>query len=471
MIVLPRAAARAFRALARKCHASRPRGPAPPVTIRQHDGRLTLHTDLGEAFLTWAGSAGTESEAFAFPMALLDAVDGPGDDPVQIVCEGTDGAVARWADRGVPRTFPVEYATPDPALAPPEEPTARADMPSSFLVAMHEAGRTAAREPSRYALQRIQVRGKKGQIVGTNGKRAYLRSGFPFPFVEDVLVPAVPVFGARGLASSDRVRVGRTDTRLVVAVGPWTIGLSIDADGRFPDVSGVLPRQAPGVVGIDEVDAVALVDALPGLPVKDDETPSVTLDVDRGVRVRAGVEGETVEVFLTRSTFAGPPVRVALVRTDLTRLLTLGCRTLRIAGPEKPVVGEADHLTFAIMPLDEGSVVPFTAAATRLETDDVGRVVPRNGGNGRTDASPNPATIPIPSPEERTAMKPSLPPANPEPNHEVLDPLAEAEGLRNALADVVTRVARLVAALRHMKREKRALANVWSSLKDLHLGA
>ena len=68
-------------------------------------------------------------------------------------------------------------------------------------------------------------------------------------------------------------------------------------------------------------------------------------------------------------------------------------------------------------------------------------------------------------------MKPTHPPGPPEPNADALDPLVEAEGLRAALADVATRAARLVAALRHMKREKRALANVWSSLKDLNLGA
>ncbi len=68
-------------------------------------------------------------------------------------------------------------------------------------------------------------------------------------------------------------------------------------------------------------------------------------------------------------------------------------------------------------------------------------------------------------------MKPTLPPAPPEPTGEAIDPLVEAEGLRTALADVVTRVSRLVAALRHQKREKKALANVWSSLKDLNLGA
>ncbi len=398
MIVLPRAVARTFRALARKCFAGRPRGPAPPVTLRQHDGRLTLHADLGEVSLTWTGSAGTESEAMVVPMALVDAIDGPGDDPVQVVREGTDRVVARWADRGVPRSFACDPVPVQPEHSLPNHPQNWAVVLPEFLAALHEAGRTAAKEPSRYALQRIQVRGQNGRVIGTDGKRAYLHGEFPFPFAEDLLVPAVPVFGSRELAPGEDVQVGRTDTHFVVAVGPWTVGLKIDADGKYPDVVGALPRRAPSVVGIDDLDATALIDALPGLPGEEIENQPVTLEVDRGVWVRAGTEAEAVEIALTRSTFAGPPVRVAFVRNDLRRLLVLGCRTLRIAGTEKPVVGEAENLTFVTMPLDETNAASHSPTPTRLETDDVGRVVPRD----RVRRTGRP---PFPSPHPRRDLR------------------------------------------------------------------
>ena len=57
-------------------------------------------------------------------------------------------------------------------------------------------------------------------------------------------------------------------------------------------------------------------------------------------------------------------------------------------------------------------------------------------------------------------------PASPED----LDLHAEAESLRLALVDVVQKVARLVAALKHQRKEKKALTQVWSSLKSLNLG-
>jgi hypothetical protein len=56
------------------------------------------------------------------------------------------------------------------------------------------------------------------------------------------------------------------------------------------------------------------------------------------------------------------------------------------------------------------------------------------------------------------------------PADEVLDALAEAEALRAALAEVGRRVARLIAALRQLEKQQRALHTVWSSLRHLGLG-
>ena len=61
-------------------------------------------------------------------------------------------------------------------------------------------------------------------------------------------------------------------------------------------------------------------------------------------------------------------------------------------------------------------------------------------------------------------------PARDEP-HEPPDPLDLAEELRDALADVTAKAARLVAVLRHTRKEKKALATVLTSLKQLNLGA
>lgn len=51
------------------------------------------------------------------------------------------------------------------------------------------------------------------------------------------------------------------------------------------------------------------------------------------------------------------------------------------------------------------------------------------------------------------------------------DPLFAAEELRDALADATSKAARLVAALRQSKKEKKALSAVLTNLKQLNLGA
>lgn len=53
---------------------------------------------------------------------------------------------------------------------------------------------------------------------------------------------------------------------------------------------------------------------------------------------------------------------------------------------------------------------------------------------------------------------------------EALDPLAEAEALRTALAEVARRVGRLISALRQFQKQRRALQTAWTSLKHLRLG-
>ncbi len=54
---------------------------------------------------------------------------------------------------------------------------------------------------------------------------------------------------------------------------------------------------------------------------------------------------------------------------------------------------------------------------------------------------------------------------------EDLDPLAEAESLREAIVEVGRRTTRLIASLRQLRRHRKALRNAWTSLRQLRLGA
>ena len=453
MIVITRGLARAFRAVARKCVSGRPRGPAPPVVFAVRAGTLIVWTRTADAGLMYQAPTPGADDVVVAPMAVLDAVVGAGEDPVELAVGPRLAGVARWTDRGVPRSQPFDALLPGKQHRPPDLPVDWRPVPSAFLAALHECGRTAAREPGRYALTRVQVKGSAGTVAGTDGHTALLWGGFAMPFPDDVLVPTVPVFGSDELAGEAGVRVGRTEGHLVVAAGAWRVVLPVDPTGRYPDVAGVIPATAPTAAVIGEQDAAELVAALPGLPGADRDDLPVTLDLGGRLTVRAQDEttGAVTEVRFDQSRADGPPARVAVDRRVLARAVALGCLTLRVV-PGKPVVFADGPKTLVAVALDPALVVP-----------------PAN-------RNPDPAPPVAPNPERRTAVKrPESNGHTPADRHDPqsadpADPLAEAEELRAALVEAAGLAARLVAALRHTRKEKRALATVFAGLKQLDLG-
>ena len=194
-----------------------------------------------------------------------------------------------------------------------------------------------------------------------------------------------------------------------------------------------------------------LVDRLPTLPGADADHRPVTLSLDRGVAVLARDEstGRVERVRLEASPAAGPPSRVVIDRRVLGRALALGCHTARVA-EGGPVVFEGTGKTVITVALDPALAVGVEAGGSDIDatnTDTERRIAVRHETNGHT---PNGRHDP--------------------PTADPPDPLAAAEELRAALAEASNKAGRLVAALKHRKREQKALTQVWSSLKALNLG-
>lgn len=452
MIPIPRGLCRAFPALARKCVSGRPRGPAPVVVFEAKGGTLRVWAKTDETVLAYTGPTDREDEMLAVPMAVLEAVEGPGSEAVELAVGPKLTGEARFTDRGVPKAHPFDAILPGKQHRLPDPPDDWHTVPAAFLMALYECGRTTAKDATRFALTRVQIKGKAGQVVATDGRTAFIQGGFKCPFADDLLVPALPVFGARELAGERAVRVGRTTTHLVVEAGPWRVFLPIDRAGRYPDVAGVVPRHAPTAVVIDDRDAAELLEKLGGLPGGDADHRPVTLAV-AGVEivVRAGdAKADAVKsVRLRCSTATGPPVRAAIDRRVLARALMLGCRRVRLTA-DKPVVFEGENRTLLTVTLD-----PALAVGPTPDTE-------------APDTNHNTDTI-----ERRTVVKHESNGHPPNGRHDppdAADPLAAAEELRAALGDALAAATRLVAALKHQKKEKKALTQVWSSLKALNLG-
>jgi hypothetical protein len=416
-------------------------------------GTLTVWAQTADAALGYTAATPSDDGVLVVPVTVLAAVEGARDDPAEVTVGTTLRGEARWADRGVPRSHAFDAILPGKQHRPSASPGDWHPVPPDFLRALYECGRTTARESGRYALSHVQVRGTAGHVVGTDDRTALVWGGFDLSLPDDLLVPALSVFGTRELAAASPVRVGRTAAHLVVAAGPWRVFLPADAGGRYPDVAGVVPRSAPAVAGIDDRDAAELAGRLPGLPGADAEGKPVTLDLDGGVVVRArdDATGTVESVRLERSPSTGPRARVVLDRRVLARALALGCVTVRVA-PDKPVVFEGGGKTVITVALDPALAAGADPAATAPNTTPHSTRIERRTAVGHETNG-------------RTPNGRHDPPAADPP-----DLLAAAEELRAAVADTLVKAGRLVAALKSRKREQRVLGQVWTSLKALNLG-
>lgn len=458
MIAITRRSFRRFRAACSRCTAGRARGSAPPVVLRQNKGRITLTVTFPEVTLELAlPTPANESETLVVPMAVLDEIGSTSVELAELESTGMLKGTARWHEGVRTKMHPIDLILPGKQHDSLPRPQELKTVSARLLEALHEAGRTSSREDGRYALSRVQVRGAQGQVIATDGKVAVIFEAFSFPFTEDVLVPAVPLFGCPEVGAEKGVRVGRTRAHLVVSVGDWTVWLSVASSGKFPDVAAAIPTSAPTNVALDRADVARVLPQLPQLPGQTHEHRPVTLDTDKFLTVCGYDEQsrEQKDIALAQSAVTGPATRVVLDRRALARILALGCNTLKLT-PDKALVGMGDQVTVLVAPLD-----PQLAAPAK--------------NTSKSITGPAQATAPIPDMNpERSTMKSDTngtthnghrqPRAD-----ELLDPLAAAEELRDALGAVLTKVTQLITALKATRKEKKVLSSIWAGLKQLNL--
>lgn len=418
MIAVERGLLPRFRKLGRRLSTSRAKGPAPPVTVRCLRTGATLAVEVDGVLMTCD-------------------IAGP--------CRRTGTfAVSGESLEGVREIEDLLALPDDPALAPravevPTLPDSLASMPRELLDAMHECGRIASREPHRYALDRVQVDGETGRVVGSDGGQALLWSGFSFPFEVAVLIPAIPFFGSVELSRETECRVALDGQRLVVGVGPWTVWLPVDAKGRYPDVAAFLPKTAPAPtveLSPDNADVVAAL--LPSL------ASGLTVDTS-GPTVRGKTaDGEATSIRLASSRARNGPGIVAVEAKYWTRALALGLRTVQIADSDKPVLFGDENRTYVAMAQDPREILHDDAGVSSETTTNNERSSVKAETNGH--ARPEPPSA-----------------------DELEDPLAAAEELRATLAQAAQAAQRVVQALRARKKEHRALNQVMTSLRSLRL--
>jgi hypothetical protein len=398
LIELPRALARQFRAVLRQSlMADAPRGHWPLLLCRAGEDGLTLHARNEDLAVRHHQPGTRPPDAIAFRANLLAEFEARTDTPIRLEQVAFGKGRASWDEGGVPRSLEFETVTPDSVPLLPGRPKRLAPMSDDFLAALAEAARTAARESARLAVSRVQLRGKAGEVVATDGRQLLVQGGFPLPWPDDVLVPRVPAFGCRELEGATPVRLGRSEGHVAVLAGPWAFLLAIDGTSRYPAVDTVIPspRAARSTLQVHPNDGAFLISTLPKLPGAGDHLSPVALDLGRTACVRARGEsgGRVTEVALARSSASGAPARLCLDRRYLRRALQLGFAELQLERPDAPVVCRDAGRTYLWMPLDQGGVVP--------PTDDVVRISSADPERAR---SPAPQPLPPDSPRRRRTM-------------------------------------------------------------------
>jgi hypothetical protein len=350
----------------------KPYFPHVPLVEFRADARgLCVRVARGEVAVEYRQPGTYRPASVTLPIDALATVEGRDEGPVILEAGDAGRTVARWEDGGIPQV--MAFAVPDNAkrLTFPESPGTFVANPPALLAALAEAARSAADAETRYAMHRLLIRGKQGDVVGTDSKELYIHGGFTFGLPEDVLVTRVAAFGRPEVGPVETVEIGRTDQHVAVRFGPWTIILGIDVHGRYPPVDMVIPRanSATTVCRFAPQDAEFLLRSLPRLPAKEQDNKPVTVDLNGHVIVRARAAGQprTTELVLARSEATGAAVRINLSRDHLGRALQLGFTELRVVTAGKPMVCRDDHRTYLLMPLEPKDALPPSADALRID--------------------------------------------------------------------------------------------------------
>jgi hypothetical protein len=370
VIEIPRSLARRLSAVLRSS-IRKPYFPHVPLVDFHADAQgLCVRVAQGEVAVEYRQPGALRRANLTLPLDALAAVEGRDDGPIALDAGDADQIIARWEDKGIPQIAAFTVLDNLKRQVFPDPPGQFVANPPALLTALAEAARSASEGETRYAMHRLLLRGKHGDVVGTDSKELYIHAGFTFGWPDNLLVTRVTAFGRPELGSVEAVEIGKTDQHVAVRFGTWTIFLGIDEIGRYPPVDLVVPNPsaATTVCRFAPGDVEFLVRSLPRLPGKADSNKPVTVDLNGHVSVRARAAGQprTTELALTRSETTGAAARLNLNRDHLSRALQLGFTELRVITPSKPMVCRDDHRIYLMMPLEPKDALLPAAEALRI---------------------------------------------------------------------------------------------------------
>lgn len=401
---------------------------------------------------------------------------------VTLAAENDGPVIARWQDGAVPRS--AEYdATTSCALEPVKLklPDIWTDCPPEFLPALRDTAAVTDANPSRYALNCVQVDGKAGSLAATDGHQALLHSGFQFGFKDELLIPATGVFGCEELRGASGVRLGKTERHLVIMSGNWAIFAAIETGARFPKIRDVIPdrQQAKTTLALNAADCEFLADSLPRLPGDDNVNRPITVDLNGCVAIRAkGRDNDPATELVLRNTIrTGDEVCVNIDRQFLVRAVRLGFNQLLIHGPDKPLQCFDGRRTYFWMPLNGENPVRADAQTVVIESP-----MPNNSATAAQSSPPvrqrsSPSTTAIQekasvpaskhTPANSSSVKPPVngdgtakPGAGP-------GPIEQVAALSELARELLSKSNNLLHTLKRQRKQHRLMQSTLQSLRQL----
>jgi hypothetical protein len=452
---------------------------------------LTIRCQNNRAAIQYYDPGSLSDARIVLPAKALEDFAGQDDNPVALEAATDKKIVARWDASGIPQRRLYDEATIKPSVVFPALPEQFAENPPGTLKQLDDACQTCADESIRFALTNLQLRGKQGQIVATDGRHAFRQSGFVIPCVGDLLVPRTRVFSSKELDATSPVRIGYAQNWAVFSVAPWTIWLAIDTEGRFPQTDDLWPiaERATSRVELSDEDARFLAARIGCLPGDQEVNFPVTLDLNGEVIVRGKSTDQPhpTDLVLSSSIYNGPPRRVITSRLFVARALRLGFRQFLFFGEASPLLAVDGPRQYLWMPLAADDAAAPSADAIRILSSEAshsgngsrrsGRLAKRRGpinrmknypatsanGNGHTNGESHGNGQASDSGEANGSAAQT----NSQAIGNTASVLEQAHALRSVLRDALTKTNELVLSIKRHKRKSRLVESTLASLRQL----
>jgi hypothetical protein len=446
------------------------------IHIQSGPNGLRIQASNGHFGLRYDDGVAQSKHSWTAPPEIFRTLSGSKSIPVTLTKSSERQILARWQEGAMPQSALFDEPSGKPEPSQLEVPGAWAQNETEILLALHETMAITDKTSIRYALGNIQLQGKAGAMVGTDGHQVHIQNGFKFGFKDDLLIPATTVFNATELGTQQSVLIGKTPKDFVVQSGPWTIFVGIQKEGRFPRVQESVPsyKDAKTILELAGQDIKFLADAIPKLPNDDEQTWPITIDLNGQVVVRArGMEeGPPTELLLRNSRHQGPDTRLNINRKYLSRALRLGFDRIYVQDATHVIQCRDPRRNYAWMPLDSNSTISPHSKAVVIESplDDQAPASSRRTRQS-IPTSPTPTTIPMSrrrtqsTPAPTATPQPQAPKAADKPSGPGL--IEQVTELRVAAKDLFSKATELLRSMKRQRRQHRIVQSTLQSLKDL----